>query len=114
MMILTNELRDYARSLFRTKPYHNPLTDIADDIDKDVDQLKTENDKLRGEGVRLLDKTLELASENDKLRELLRDTLIQTDQYCDKYGIEYEDNADAWDKADADIDRRLRELGVVK
>lgn len=155
MMILTDELREYAKSLFKTKPYHNRLTDIADNIDKDVNKLmiekykleenherlfseklnladenkqlrellkdaliqsvqflKFDNDKLREQGIRLLDKTLELASENDKLRELLHDTLIQTYQYCDKYGIEYEDGADAWDKANDDIDRRLRELGI--
>ena len=55
-----------------------------------------------------------LKAENAKLRELVRDTLIQTDQYCDKYGIEYEDCADTWGKANADIDRRMRELGFTE
>lgn len=110
--------------------WHDVACKIADEID-------TENDKLREQSVRLLDKTLELASENDKLRdefrkmdewhsrelvaaidentklrELLRDTLITTDQYCDKYGIEYEGEIGAWGMANADIDRRLRELGI--
>lgn len=82
------------------------LTDVT------IAHLEYENNKLQEQGVRLLDKTLELASENDKLRDLLHDTLITADKYCDKYGIEYEDGADAWDKANADIDRRLRELGI--
>ena len=36
------------------------------------ERLQAENDKLREQGERLFDKTLELATENGKLRELVR------------------------------------------
>ena len=39
----------------------------------DMSKLMTENTKLREQGARLFDKTLELATENDKLRELVKD-----------------------------------------
>lgn len=112
MMHLTDELREYAQSLFKTKPYRNPLTDIADNIDKDVNKLMIKKYKLEESHERLFSKTLNLEDENKQLRELLQDTFIQTDQYCDKHGIEYADRANAFYKANDDIDRRLRELGI--
>lgn len=38
-----------------------------------VNRLRNENAKLREQGSRLFDKTLELGTENEKLRELVRD-----------------------------------------
>ena len=72
------------------------------------ERLQAENDKLREQGERLFDKTLELATENGKLRELVADTLMDTREYCEKYGIDYK----GWDSANDHIDARLRELGV--
>ena len=50
--------------------------------------------------------------ENVKLRELLRDTLMHPQEYCDKYGIAYCDNAAAWLAMDDDMNRRMAELGI--
>ena len=39
---------------------------------REYELIRAENEKLREQGERLFDKTLELATENDKLRELVR------------------------------------------
>lgn len=51
---------------------------------------------------------LELEAENAELRELCADMLMSPQDYCEKYGIEYE----GWSSADDHIDVRMRELGV--
>ena len=45
------------------------------------ERLQAENDKLREQGERLFDKTLELATENDKLRGLMRELLTDPDAW---------------------------------
>lgn len=76
------------------------LLDAADMLD--------ENDKMREQGERLLDKTLELGTENAKLRELARDMrraivclILLHDEYIDSG----EDELVA-------LDLRAEELGV--
>ena len=64
--------------------------------------LQAENERLQRQGERLFDKTLELATENAKLRELVRDSASLLDATCDTY---YEDDYHA-------IIDRMRELGV--
>ena len=49
---------------------------IADEFERETEPLKTENARLREQGERLFDKTLELATENDKLRELVQDMVL--------------------------------------
>lgn len=96
------------------------LTCLLAIAEAEASKLEAENDELRID-VDLMNCQLrargeerdDLQAENAKLRELLRDTLVDTEQYCDKHGIEYEGGADAWSKANADIDRRLCELGIV-
>ena len=95
-MSVTDDLRNWAEGSalcagMSLSTVRDQVFAFADSIDKDVDQLK---------------------AENAKLRELLQNTFIQPDHYCDKYGIEYEDRADAWVKTNYDIDKRLRELGI--
>lgn len=51
----------------------------------------------------------ELQAENDELRELISDTLMDVRDYCAKYGIDIDD---PWGNANADLDRRMRELGI--
>lgn len=51
----------------------------------------------------------ELQAENEKLRELISDTLMDVRDYCAKYGIDIDD---PWGNANADLDRRMRELGI--
>ena len=50
-----------------------------------------------------------LGEENAKLRELISDTLMDVRDYCAKHGI---DIHDPWGNANADLDRRMRELGI--
>lgn len=132
-----SEFDDAIEGIFKTFDFTHALDPItvevpsatADDVLRDIDQLrrdlsgyhgqlKAHNDLQRHcDNQRKRIKELEglyarAKAENAELRELLRDTLIQTDQYCDKYGIEYEDIADALYKANADLNRRLHELGV--
>jgi hypothetical protein len=38
-MSVTDELREYARTLYRTKPNHNQLTEIADRIDAEHEAM---------------------------------------------------------------------------
>jgi hypothetical protein len=57
----------------------------------------------------IANKVSELDAENAKLRELLSDTLMDPQKYCEKYDIEYE----GWNSANTHIDARMRELGVV-
>ena len=68
----------------------------AESLCDENDQLREENDQLR--------------EENAKLRELLADTLMDTRDYCAKYGFDYD--GFGWNSANDDIDRRLRELGI--
>lgn len=62
-------------------------------IANDVSELEDENAKLREQGARLFDKTLELGTENDKLRELVRDMwhegAFEPGAYCvpEAYGL---------------------------
>lgn len=90
-------------------PYIN---NVAAAHERENEQLREQMDTAEHNRKRNFREYVRMCHENDKLRELLRDTLIQTDQYCDKYGIEYEDIADALYKANADLNRRLHELGV--
>lgn len=60
----------------------------------------------------LREENVALQSENDELRKLVRDTLTHPQEYCDKYGIAYCDNAAAWLAMDDDMNRRMRELGI--
>ena len=43
---------------------------------REYELIRAENEKLREQGERLFDKTLELATENDKLRELVQDMVL--------------------------------------
>lgn len=85
-MSVTDELREYSR-VNECKSYGKLLTDIADRIDKNVDQLKAENAKLRNdlEDQEAYDQMLrderrqerelyvKAKKENAKLRELVDD-----------------------------------------
>jgi predicted nuclease with TOPRIM domain len=42
---------------------------LADELGESIDKLREESAKLREQGARLFDKTLELGTENDRLRE---------------------------------------------
>ena len=80
------------------------LEDAADEID----QLRAENDKLREQGERLFDKTLELATENAKLRELVRD---MWEDACNAPCCACCDNSD-YDGNGCQLKDRMRELGI--
>lgn len=67
------------------------------------------NGELRMEAERLCDENERLEAENDELRELISDTLMDVRDYCAKYGIDIDD---PWGNANADLDRRMRELGI--
>lgn len=58
-----------------------------------ISAVNASNDKLR--------------KENAKLRELLRETLIDVGDYAEKYGIEH-----SYDAVDAHLNERLRALGI--
>ena len=51
--------------------------------------------------------TSALKRENDKLRELVRDSLIGIDVYAEKYGVEQ-----TYDDVNAHLDERIRKLGI--
>ena len=84
-----------------TSPDYN--FELPEPIEANVEGTLLVNAKDAIEQVRALQ------SENATLRELLADTLMQPRDYCKKYGIEYE----SWDSANAHLDARMRELGVV-
>lgn len=48
------------------------LCDMVAQREADIESLKAKNTKLQEQGERLFDKTLELGTENSKLRELVR------------------------------------------
>lgn len=78
-------------------------------------QPQDENEKLREQGERLFDKTLELATENAKLRELVLDmwaALWTCNQYACKNGEDgcYTEDGDNGGKCA--LRDRMRELGV--
>lgn len=81
----------------------------------EVPVLAVEPDGRRHEVARLVyvledeSRVAELEAENEKLRELISDTLMDVRDYCAKYGI---DIHDPWGNANADLDRRMRELGI--
>ena len=77
-----------------TKEFCATLREISDENSR----LMAENAKLREQGERLFDKTLELSTENDRLRELLQRTW---NVFHDATGREF----------DA-VKRDLREFGV--
>ena len=69
-----------------------------------ADRLKAENAKLREQGARLFDKTLELGTENDKLRELVRDMWNEGMCECGSLG--------KCERCVYDYLSRMRELGI--
>lgn len=73
------------------------------DTANENDNLKVENEELREKGARLFDKTLELATENAKLRELVRDMRVCLEDEC-KRCHEWGDTCD--------LEQQMRELGV--
>jgi len=103
--------RDYNYTTFR-----EPVREQFRELDDYVYGLEAENAELR----KAMDfQALELGCmtdnrdvlyvENKNLRELIADTLLDPREYCEKYGIEYK----GWDSANAHIDKRMRELGVL-
>ena len=92
-------------------------------VNENLNELLAENAKLKQEierwhrltaGIELPEypitefKPKDIERENAKLRELLRDMLMSPQEYCEKYGIEYE----GWSSADDHIDDRMQELGI--
>jgi len=74
-----------------------------------IDELCAENEKLRRYGAQLFDKTLELGTENARLRELVADMWFWS--YCGHI------DSESQEKQMAHIDsvlNHMRELGVVK
>lgn len=103
----------------------NGIKRDAIELGETIGQLKAENAKLREQVAELDELRMKNASlkaalegmhlireqdkaENDKLRELVQDMLMSSQDYCEKYGIEYE----GWSSADDHIDARMRELGM--
>ena len=97
-------------------------------LEKRIDELCQENERLREQGARLFDKTLELGTENAKLREQLeynrqtsRSRLERIDQLKDENAKLRELVAELWaladgytpDDSELDTARDLmRELGI--
>ena len=99
---------------------HVPDDTVQDMLNAYVLELEAENDKLRKQGARLFDKTLELGTENAKLRELLKDTLpfiAEETGYCVTadcfvYPACCDNNGDEECPAVTRIHERARELGI--
>lgn len=88
------------------------VNDRRMELEGECERLDAENAKLRdgAYAMRQLyeDELKHALAENAKLRELVADMLMSPQDYCEKYGIEYE----GWSSADDHIDARMRELGV--
>lgn len=74
--------------------WHDVACEIADEVD-------AENDSLREQGVRAMDKIMELGTENSKLKELVREL----------YGY-FELDADPLDDVYESMRNRMCELGI--
>lgn len=102
-MSTTDELRVMAENVGLAMPQAATLmmeaADAIWELRCSVHRERAEADKLREQGERLFDKTLELGTENAKLRELVRDM----------YEMAYPEYPSAFEAAFAD---RMRELGV--
>lgn len=74
-------------------------------------KLKAENAKLREQGARLFDKTLELKTDNDKLRGLVRDLweACPADGYYCIYHCEHYDKES---ESHCKLEDRMAELGI--
>ena len=86
-------------------------SDAADTIWQLRDDLQRANEAVRDaehDESRAWDRVRKAEAENADLRELVRDMLMSPQEYCEKYGIEYE----GWSSADDHIDDRMRELGI--
>ena len=93
-----DELRSMAVSVGLDMPQAATLMMGAADA---IEGLESENDKLREQGARLFDKTLELGTENAKLRELCADLYAEMITYSNAPNY----NVSVWAP-------KLRELGV--
>lgn len=76
-----------------------------------LDALLAENAKLREQGARLFDKTLELKTDNDKLRGLVRDLweACPADGYYCIYHCEHYDKES---ESHCKLEDRMAELGI--
>ena len=80
------------------------LCDMIANREADLEDARAENAKLREQGARLFDKTLELGTENELLRELVRDMWRDGMCECDEFG--------ACAECEYHFTDRMRELGV--
>lgn len=64
----------------RILPAHYMTEEAYQHLRQRVAELRAENDRLREQGARLFDKTLELGTENAKLRELLKEHGIEVSE----------------------------------
>lgn len=96
-MSIADELRrDAEAALKEAGMYYSG--EYLDGIAKRVEEVEAENAKLREQGARLFDKTLELATENAKLRGLIRTVWLAGD-FRAFLGV-------------GELEARMRELGV--
>lgn len=103
------------------KEEYRALVAKLNEMRLDMSNLMSENAKLREQGERLFDKTLELATENEKLRELVRELWNCALQYhrfdvyrheigVDGCGIDCTANGEGC--CACKLEQRMRELGV--
>lgn len=110
-MSIADELRrDADAALKEDGMYYSG--EYLDGIAKRVEEVEAENAKLREQGARLFDKTLELATENAKLRELVRDFALLTDDVVSHWGIELE-AGNSTEAPPAEWKERLYELDML-
>ncbi len=67
--------------------------DAQEALARRIDELCAENEKLRGQGERLFDKTLELGTENAKLRQERREYQATIDSLVDECADHKAENA---------------------
>ena len=79
--IIDHEFRELQAENEKLQKERDALDHLTDVLNATNDGLIAENVRLREQGERLFDKTLELATENDKLRGLMRELLTDPDAW---------------------------------
>lgn len=102
-MAIADELRQYADKVIKEGGMYYS-GEYLSRIAKTAENLEAENDKLREQGARLFDKTLELATKNAKLQELVEDMWLDGMCECDERLT--------CDKCEYHYTDRMRELGI--
>ena len=112
-----DELRSMAESVGLAVPQAATLmmeaADTILELRGSVHRERAEADRLREQGARLFDKTLELGTENARLRELVRHMNICLEHYEPDGSVGCEHCPLNNDVGNCDYEQRMRELGVT-